>query len=268
AILDLSVLVDGTNALSANWNAGSYYITATGFTGEASSTSQISTLTNTKWCSTDGTVITCTEEIPGAFATTTADYWGSQRAGNDISWSSGFNLDDPLTITGLTVTYSTTTGTMVIPTSASLPLVQSGQFGYDTTTGQLRIHDGTADRVLSTGLKAFTIGSLENPVAGDQIPNHFKAPYGMTITQVDCLLDPTDTTGIELDIDIFEADANGDSTTTIFNVPLTVKNTNTATSTFANATIDSGDWVGSYYSNASGTASWISCTVKYRITAD
>ena len=172
------------------------------------------------------------------------------------------------TISALTVTYSTTTGILAIPTSASLSLSQEAQFGYDKTTGQLRIHDGTADRVLTTSLKAFTIGPLDNPVASDQIPNHFKAPFGMTITQVDCLLDPADTTGIEIDIDIFEADGNGDSTTTIFNIPLTVKNTNTVTSTFANAVIDSGDWVGSFYSNASGTASWISCTVKYRITAD
>ncbi len=174
---------------------------------------------------------------------------------------------DSPTFTGLTVTYATTTGTLVIPTSASLSLVQSGQFGYDTTTGQLRIHDGTADRVLATDEKVFSF-TIENPVDGDQIPNLFKAPYGMTITQVDCVLDPSDTTGIQIDISIFEADANGDSTSTIFSIPFTVSNTNSATTTFSNATIDANDWVGAFFDNASGTASWIGCTSRFRITAD
>ena len=175
---------------------------------------------------------------------------------------------DIVTTGGLTVAYSTTTGTLVIPVSASLSLVQSGQFGIDTTTGQLRGHDGTAERVYATDLKTLILGTIESPVDGDQFAMLAKAPYGMTITQVDCLLDPTDTTGIEIDIDIFEADANGDSTTTVFNIPLTVKNTNTATTTFANAVIDSGDWIGALFSNASGTASQINCELKYRITAD
>ena len=169
-------------------------------------------------------------------------------------------------VTGLSVTYSTTTGTLVIPVNASLSLVQSGQFGYDTTTGQLRIHDGTADRVVATEDKAFSF-TVETPVDADEIPNLFKAPYGMTITQIDCVSDPA-AIHTAIDINIFEADANGDSTTTIFDASLTVGNTNSATTTFANAAIDANDWVGAFFDNASGTISWIGCTGRFRITAD
>ncbi|KKK91737.1 hypothetical protein LCGC14_2709940, partial [marine sediment metagenome] len=97
-------------------------------------------------------VLSCgSDDTGGAFATTTADYWGSQRAGDDISWSSGFNLDDPLTITGLNVTYSTTTGTLVIPTSADPTINVYNNLSINTTQAStsIRYFDGTNEMVLS-----------------------------------------------------------------------------------------------------------------------
>jgi len=93
----LPLLVQASNPNLAEFGNGTAtttiranYIDAN-LNGKASTTSQIGTLTNTKWCSTDGSIITCTEVAPGGFATTTADYWGSQRADTAISWSaSGF----------------------------------------------------------------------------------------------------------------------------------------------------------------------------------
>lgn len=67
-------------------------------------------------------------------ATTTIDYWGSQRAGSDIGWAGGFNLDYDLdqhlsatsspTFNGLTVSYlgSLTTSTITTLTATTITI--------------------------------------------------------------------------------------------------------------------------------------------------
>lgn len=182
-------------------------------------------------------------------------------AGATSTWSGLITASGGVTGTGA---WNLGGAVVEITNSASVQVSTAGHIGIDTTSGQVRYSDGTATRTLSH-IKHFSF-DLEDPVDADEI-TLWKVPYNITLTQIDCLVDPA-VAGTAIDIDIFEADANGDSTTTAFDIPLTCGNTNSATTTFANATIDANDWIGIYASNASGTVSWLSLTGRYTIDPD
>ena len=92
--------------------------------GRASTTNQIGTLTNTKWCSTNGSVITCTENAP---------------AGSGDITSVGTCLDgacDDFTLTNLTLTFglSAATGTFGNINSSAFASSTFPTFAYASST--------------------------------------------------------------------------------------------------------------------------------------
>jgi len=146
------------------------------------------TLTDTKLCTWDSgnTQIVCdsTDQTGGAFSTTTADYWGSQRAGTGISWASDFDIDDPLTLTDLLTTNSTTTGSLVIPHGATCNSDEDGELCHDTTDDQL-ILDG---KVIRTDEKIWSVTIASTSIAfvsGGELPVPPEKD-GYTITSYSC----------------------------------------------------------------------------------
>jgi len=150
---------------------------------------------------------------------------------------------------------------MAVPQGASPTVNAAGELAVDTTTGQLLAYDNGLKVYSATSTKSF---ALESPVAADYVLL-WKAPSDITIKNIGCLVDPQDTTGIDIDMELFEGDADGDATTTIDGI-ITCNNTNSSDDgSLSNATLDKGDWLGVYFQTASGTPSWVSATIDYII---
>jgi hypothetical protein len=154
------------------------------------------------------------------------------------------------------------TGSVAIP-QGNPTIDAAGEIGIDTTEGQFLAYDSELRVFSATSTEPLV---LELPVAGDNFI-WWRVPYDITITRFDCIGDPMDTTGEHTMMDIWEGDANADSTTTIFYAEGTMKcaSTNSATTTFTNAVIDAYDWLGFSIESASGTQPFVAGTMSYKI---
>jgi hypothetical protein len=136
----------------------------------------------------------------------------------------------------------------------------AGKVSIDTTTDQLRVY-GSAQKVIpSIQFISFVIPA---PANTDDI-NIMKAPYGMTITKIDCIVQGTtsatgqlqecDSVGAncaDLDSDITcDADGAADD------------------GTLTDNTIASGAWLRWKTTSLSGTPTFLTVTVKYNVVAD
>lgn len=91
----------------------------------------------------------------------------------------------------------------------------------------------------------------------------FRIPHGITIDRINCLLNPTGTTD-QMDFEIYEADANGDATSTVDAV-ITCANTNTTDDgALTNPSIDVGDYLIAHLGTATGTINTIGISIDYR----
>ncbi|OPZ47760.1 MAG: hypothetical protein BWY95_01271 [Bacteroidetes bacterium ADurb.BinA104] len=137
----------------------------------------------------------------------------------------------------------------------------SGEESVDSTTGQYRNYDGTRQNVFSP-INSFSI-VIPAPADTDDI-NILKAPYGMTILGIDCIVQgTTSVTGqiqecssagascADLDSDITcDADGAADD------------------GTLTDSTIASGAWLRWKTTSVSGTPTFLTVTVRYRVVAD
>lgn len=94
----------------------------------------------------------------------------------------------------------------------------------------------------------------------------FKAPAAITVTAINCLVDPADSAESVV-LTVNEYDGNGDNASGIDGATtITCGNTNTADDgSLSNAAVDSGDWVGVDLGTVTGTVSFLSITVTYTI---
>jgi hypothetical protein len=100
-----------------------------------------------------------------------------------------------------------------------------------------------------------------SPTDGDLIL-FYKAPYALTISDVDCIVDPADSSESVV-IDIQECNSTGDSCVTI-DATITCDNDGAADDgSLSNATIDAGDWVAFDVGTVTGTVTAVSTTVKW-----
>jgi len=137
----------------------------------------------------------------------------------------------------------------------------SGEESVDSTTGQYRNYDGTRQNVFSP-INSFSI-VIPAPADTDDI-NILKAPYGMTILGIDCIVQgTTSVTGqiqecssagascADLDSDITcDADGAADD------------------GTLTDSTIASGAWLRWKTTSVSGTPTFLTVTVRYSVVAD
>jgi hypothetical protein len=170
------------------------------------------------------------------------------------------SLEDALAGTDYATPNSDTTGTASkMPVNAATDA--AGEHSTDSTTGQSRTYDGTRQNVFSPiQFISFVIAA---PADTDDI-NVMKAPYGMTILGIDCIVQgTTSVTGQiqectsagascgDLDSDITcDADGAADD------------------GTLTDSTIASGAWLRWKTTSLSGTPTFLTVTVRYRVVAD
>jgi hypothetical protein len=150
-------------------------------------------------------------------------------------------------------------------TASKLPVNEatdaSGEESVDSTSGQYRNYDGTRQNVFSP-TNSFSI-VIPAPADTDDI-NILKAPYGMTILGIDCIVQgTTSVTGqiqecssagascADLDSDITcDADGAADD------------------GTLTDSAIATGAWLRWKTTSVSGTPTFLTVTVRYRVVAD
>ena len=149
----------------------------------------------------------------------------------------------------------------------------AGDVMYYNGTDYVRLGIGTADQLLRvnsgatapeyyTNKKTMNI-VLESPADTDSFLM-YKAPQAITITHIECIVDPADT-GESAVIDVQECNSNGDSCLTVDNT-ITCDNDGAADDgTFSNGTIDSGDWINFDIVTVTGTITAVSVTTTYAV---
>ena len=107
---------------------------------------------------------------------------------------------------------------------------------------------------------------IENPANGDHF-TLWKAPDSITLTDIDCLVDPfgsSETVAIEF----FECDSTADNCATV-DAPIVCSNTGAADDgSFSNPSIDVDDWIALEINTVTGTVSGLSVTFQYTIDAE
>jgi len=150
--------------------------------------------------------------------------------------------------------------TGVVDIAANATTDAEGEITIDTTTDQLRYY-GAAQKVLpSVQYASFVIPA---PVATDDILI-MKAPYGMTLTGVDCIVQGT--TSITGQLQECSA-TGGDCADTDSDITCDADGA-AADGTFSNGSIDSGDWILWKTTSVSGTPTFLTVTFKFTVVAD
>ena len=147
-----------------------------------------------------------------------------------------------------------------VPNGASPTVDAAGEVAVDTTSDQL-IYYGAAKRVIPYK-QTFSV-VVPSVAATDDIVI-MKAPYGMTLTAIDCVV----SAATSATINIQECDANGANCLDTATSDLTCATTNTNTTTFSNASIDSGDWIKLDVASISDTPGTLSVTATYSVVGD
>jgi len=143
------------------------------------------------------------------------------------------------------------------------PTVDSaGKVGIDNTADQF-VYYGTAERVISPQYtKDFVVKgatTADNTLL-------FKADTNITLTQLDCVIDPGDADGTDnVTVTLLECTSAGD-TCVSSGASVVATNAGASDSTITDAAIDVDDWVKVEFSSVQGTASFLSCSIRYAIT--
>jgi hypothetical protein len=156
-----------------------------------------------------------------------------------------------------------TDGTLAIPQGTSPSVTLAGHIAVDTTADQLQYY-GSAKRVISyRQFKAFTI---EQPLDTDNFLL-FRALYPITITDIECIVDPADT-GESVVIDMQERDSTGDGPNTV-DATITCDNDGAADDgTLTNGPIAANNWVGVDIGAVTGTVTQLVVTVYYTVDSE
>jgi hypothetical protein len=138
-----------------------------------------------------------------------------------------------------------------------------------STNGEIAV-DSTADQFLyfhgslyTLDARRFESATVEDPADADNFML-FKAPFALTITDIECIVDPADT-GESVVIDIQERNGTGDSPATV-DATITCDNDGASDDgTLTNGAIDSGDWVSLDIGTVTGTVNQVSVTITYQV---
>jgi hypothetical protein len=136
----------------------------------------------------------------------------------------------------------------------------AGEIKLDTTANQL-VYYGTASRIIDPRQSLSAV--LMAPVDADT-PIIFKAPYGMTITDIDCIVGAA-TSAV---IDVQECTSAGASCATV-DATITCDTDGAADDgTLSNGSIDAGDWIKLDIGTVTGTVGYVSVTIQYIIVQE
>ena len=164
------------------------------------------------------------------------------------------------TLAGLAISGTTSPTITVEAVPANATVNAAGEMTIDTTTDQIRWY-GTAQQQLSPKL---TFSVVVPSVADTDDMLIMKAPYGMTITALDCIV----SAATSATINIQECDSAGANCVDTATSDLACDTDGANTTTLNNATVDSGDWLKLDVASISGTPGTLTVTVTYTIVAD
>ena len=165
------------------------------------------------------------------------------------------DLDNYALLTGATFTAD-----LVIPNSNNPTIDTAGDIGIDNTSGQF-VYYSTSKRVISP--THFVSLVIPAPSVDDDM-NILKAPYGMTILGIDCIVQgSTSATG-----QIQECTSSGGGCADL-DADITCDSDGAADDgTLTDPTIASGAWLRWKTTSLSGTPTFLTVTVKYAIVSD
>ena len=150
------------------------------------------------------------------------------------------------------------TGSLAIPQGAAPTVDAAGEVAIDTTSDQL-VYFGGAKRVLP--YPQYKSATLASPTDADNF-NLFKAPYALTITDIECIV----VGGTSVVIDVEERTATGTIPASV-DAPITCDTDGASDDgVLTNGPIDAGDWVSLDIGIVTGTVTQVTVTITY--TAD
>lgn len=147
-----------------------------------------------------------------------------------------------------------------IPNGASPTVDAAGEIAIDTTSDQIKYYGG-AERVIPYK-KTFSVVVPSVAATDDMLI--MKAPYGMTLTAIDCIV----SAATSATINIQECDSAGANCTDTATSDLACDTDGANTTTFNNATVDSGDWLKLDVASISGTPGNLTVTATYSVVGD
>lgn len=208
-------------------------------------------LTMLQGCS-DGQILKWTEST---------DLWGcaADTSGGTPSFdtiTTGTNSTATMTIaSGGTMAF--TTGVLAIPNGTAPTVDATGECAMDTTTGQLVCYSGSVKVYASSQCKGLDI---ESPTTSTD-PILFKAPFALTITDIDCIVDPADTSE-SVTLLLNECNSSGDSCAGIDGSTTIVCDNDGAADdgSLSNGGVASGGWITLDISAVSGTVTRVGMT--------
>ena len=138
-----------------------------------------------------------------------------------------------------------------------------GEIAHDTTADQLII-GADADVISTVHQVSFT---LEDPADADNFLLGKWAAFGITVTDIFCIVDPADSAESVV-IDLQERDATGDSPATL-DATITCDNDGAEDDgALSNGTIDKNDWWSLDIGTVTGTVTQVTVTAVYTITRE
>lgn len=137
-----------------------------------------------------------------------------------------------------------------------------GDCWYDKTSETWDCSDGSV--VSAVGSKIDSFSFVVKGATGADNTLLMKAPRKMTLTQLDCIIDPGDADGTDnVTTTLLECDAAGDSCVS-GGGSVIATNAGASDTTFTDADIDANDWIKVTFDTVQGTASFLSCTTRFR----
>lgn len=161
-----------------------------------------------------------------------------------------------------TITVNSATAALGVVNSASPTVGTAGYLGTDTTEDQF-LYYSTALRVLP--YKQSIGFTLETPSDADNFLI-WKAPYDITITAINCIVDPADTSESAV-VTVQERDTSGDNPSGIDGATtITCGNSGAADDgTLSNPTVTTGEWLGIDIGTVTGTVTQLAVTITFTV---
>lgn len=142
--------------------------------------------------------------------------------------------------------------------AAPVPAVE-GQLAWANTINALLGHDGTNDLAVATARKSRSF-VIATPAAADDFP-FWQTPYAITLINVSAIC----IAGTNVIGQLQEYTGTATTPVNTMTVDLTVLTTETTSSTWSNAIIDAGDWLGWKTTSVSGAVTHFCITFEYEI---
>src|SRR5574343_1393744 len=165
-----------------------------------------------------------------------------------------------LAISGTTSPTITVTSAPAITSGASPTIDAAGEIAVDTTTDQLQYYGGAKRALPYIQFLSFVIPA---PAEADDI-NIMKAPYGMTILGINCIVQGTTSVTGQLQ----ECDSAGANCADLDSDIVCDADGAADDGSLTDSAIASGGWLRWKTTSLSGTPTFLTVTVRYSVVAD